>query len=120
MCRKTTVLLDKASNDNCHHRCEETQNPGQYTLRGGIIDIFAVNESSPFRIEFWGDEIDSLREFDIETQRSTEKTKSITIFPATEFVLEDTIENIIKRIYIILILIKSVTRKFRLREFFYI
>ena len=70
---------------------------GEYSVRGGIIDI-ATSYKKGVRIELWGDEIDSLREFDIETQRSTDKVKNVTIFPATEFVLEDTIENVIKRI----------------------
>ena len=80
-----------------YERRDLVETIGEYSVRGGIIDI-ATSYKKGVRIELWGDEIDSIREFDIETQRSTEKIKSITIFPATEFVLEDTIENIIKRI----------------------
>jgi len=80
-----------------YERRDLVETIGEYSVRGGIIDI-ATSYKTGVRIELWGDEIDSIREFDIETQRSTEKVKSVTIFPATEFVLEDTIENIIKRI----------------------
>jgi len=61
--------------------CEGT---GQFSLRGGIFDIFPITSKSPVRIEFWGDEIDSISYFDIETQRRTENTESIEITPACE------------------------------------
>ena len=65
-------------------RYELIDGGGQFSVRGGIVDI-SISEKTGIRIEFWGDEIDSIREFDIETQRSTEKIKDVTIFPATEF-----------------------------------
>ena len=49
------------------------ESPGQFGIRGGIIDIFPLTEELPVRIELWGDEVDSLRSFDTETQRSVEK-----------------------------------------------
>ena len=58
--------------------------PGLVSRRGGILDIFPVSEDAPLRIELWGDEIDSIRYFDPDTQRSTTLVESITIIPAQE------------------------------------
>ncbi len=80
-----------------YERTELVENIGQYSVRGGIIDI-AVSNKKGVRIELFGDEIDSIREFELETQRSVDVVKKITIYPATEFVLEDNLENIAKRI----------------------
>lgn len=60
---------------------------GQFSIRGGIIDIFDLTEENPYRIELWGEEVESIRSFDILSQRSIEKKDSITIFPATEMIL---------------------------------
>ena len=68
----------------------QVENPGQFSVRGGIIDIFDLTEENPYRIELWGDEVESIRSFDILSQRSIEKLESVTIYPATEFVLDDT------------------------------
>lgn len=69
---------------------------GQFSVRGGIVDI-AITDKKGVRIEFWGDDIDGIREFDISSQRSTNMLENITIYPAHEFILDDTIENIVKR-----------------------
>lgn len=61
--------------------------PGQFSIRGGIIDIFDLTEENPYRIELWGEEVDSIRSFDILSQRSVEKLESVCIYPATELVL---------------------------------
>ena len=58
--------------------------PGQFGIRGGIIDIFPLTEELPVRIELWGDEVDSIRSFDTETQRSVEKLDEVQVYPATE------------------------------------
>ena len=68
-----------------YEREVEITAPGQFAVRGGIIDIYPLTEELPVRIELWGDEIDSIRTFDVETQRSIENLQKITIFPATEF-----------------------------------
>lgn len=60
---------------------------GQFAVRGGIIDIFSFTDETPVRIELWDDEIDSIRFFDVESQRSVEKTQKYTAFPATECIL---------------------------------
>ena len=63
--------------------------PGQYAVRGGIIDIYPLTEDCPYRIELWGDEVDSIRSFDVESQRSIEEFDSFTIYPASELVLSE-------------------------------
>ena len=68
-----------------YERTEQTMLPGQYAVRGGIIDVYPVTEEVPIRIEFWGDEIDSIRTFDVESQRSIENLSQIKIYPASEF-----------------------------------
>lgn len=65
----------------------QVENPGEFSIRGGIVDILDLTEENPFRIELWGDDVDSIRSFDIESQRSIEKLESITIYPATEMLL---------------------------------
>ena len=68
-----------------YEREEETSGPGQFAVRGGILDIYPLTEELPIRIELWGDEIDSIRTFDVESQRSVENLKEITIYPASDF-----------------------------------
>lgn len=75
--------------------------PGQFAIRGGIIDIFSYTEEVPVRIELWDDEIDSIRSFDASSQRSIEKLKFFEAFPATECLIraseiEDGMERIKK------------------------
>ena len=65
-------------------RCELTEGAGQFSVRGGIIDIFPSNSSNPARIELWGDEIDSISYFDTLSQRRTETTETLLIAPACE------------------------------------
>ena len=73
--------------------------PGQFSIRGGIMDVFSLTEDNPWRIELWGDEVDSIRSFDAESQRSIENLEEITIYPATEVVLDkETIRQGIKAI----------------------
>ncbi len=62
----------------------QVEEPGQYATRGGIIDIYPLTGELPVRVEFWGEEIDSIRTFDPETQRSIENIEDITIFPVAE------------------------------------
>ncbi len=70
-----------------YRRVSVVENPGQVSLKGGILDIFTSNESFPVRIELFGDEVESLRLFDPVTQRSKEKIKEVAIIPAREFFL---------------------------------
>ncbi|MCI9074450.1 MAG: transcription-repair coupling factor [Dorea sp.] len=62
---------------------------GQFAIRGGILDIYPLTEEQPVRIELWGDEIDSIRSFDAESQRSVQKLEEISIFPADELLNAD-------------------------------
>ncbi len=71
-----------------YERSYQVENPGQFSIRGGIVDVFDLTEENPYRMELWGDEVDSIRSFDILSQRSIEKLESVSIYPATEFVLE--------------------------------
>lgn len=67
----------------------QVEGTGEFAVRGGILDIFPLTEENPFRMELWGDEIDSLRNFDAESQRMIENLDEITIYPACEFVLNE-------------------------------
>ncbi|MBE6811141.1 MAG: transcription-repair coupling factor [Ruminococcaceae bacterium] len=69
-------------------RSELCEGVGQFAARGGIVDVFATGSDAPVRIEFWGDEIDSMSYFDISTQRRTENIQSLKIFPANELVYD--------------------------------
>ncbi|MCR5283683.1 MAG: transcription-repair coupling factor [Lachnospiraceae bacterium] len=70
-----------------YERCYQAQEPGQFSIRGGILDVFDMTGENPVRIELWGDEVESIRYFDVFSQRSIETIKQITIFPATELIL---------------------------------
>ena len=67
----------------------QVEAPGQFSIRGGIIDIFDLTEENPYRIELWGENVESIRSFDILSQRSIEQLESVTIYPATELILSD-------------------------------
>ena len=62
-------------------RVDFVTEPGEFSVRGGIVDVFSFSHDKPYRIEFFGDEVESIRTFDVETQLSTEKVKKITIVP---------------------------------------
>jgi transcription-repair coupling factor (superfamily II helicase) len=65
-------------------RVDFVTEPGEFSVRGGIIDVFSFSNDNPYRIEFFGNEIDSIRSFDVETQLSIEKLKKISIIPNVE------------------------------------
>ena len=67
----------------------QVETMGQFALRGGILDIFPLTEENPIRIEMWGDEIDTIRSFDTETQKSIENVDEVSIYPACELVLTE-------------------------------
>ncbi len=72
-----------------YDREEQIEGPGQFAVRGGILDIYPLTEEVPIRIELWGDEIDSIRTFDVESQRSIENLEQIAIYPASDFPEEE-------------------------------
>lgn len=80
-------------------RTDQVETPGQFATRGGIIDIFPLTGDVPYRIELWDDVIDSIRSFDVLSQRTIENIDAVTIFPASEYIvtpseIEDGIEKI--------------------------
>lgn len=76
-----------------YERSDLIENKGQFSIRGGIVDV-GLSEKIGVRIEFWGDEVDSIRFFQISSQRSTEMLKEITIFPAHELIVQDLSEAV--------------------------
>lgn len=80
-----------------YERQDVVENKSEFSVRGGIIDV-AISEKQGIRIELWGDEIDSIRTFDINTQRSLEKQENIKIYPAHEFLLDKPLEEVAKDI----------------------
>jgi transcription-repair coupling factor (superfamily II helicase) len=97
-----TVSLDFI-NEMLHEynfkRADFVTEPGEFSVRGGIIDVFSFSNDEPFRIEFFGDEVDSIRTFDIETQLSSEKLKKIDVMPNVENkLLDESRESFLKYI----------------------
>ena len=78
-------------------RCDLIEGRGQFSIRGGIVDI-SITDKNGVRIEFWGDEIDSIRFFNIVSQRSIENIEKVTIYPAHEYILEKNIDKVISKI----------------------
>ena len=70
-------------------RVEQVDGTGQFAARGGILDFFMPSAPQPCRIEFWGDEIDTISSFDIETQRRTDRVDSFVITPSSEIIFHD-------------------------------
>lgn len=84
----STLDLEKLKKDLVslgYERVAQVEMSGQFSVRGGIVDIYPLTEENPWRIELWGDEVDSIRSFDVESQRSLENMEEITIYPAAEF-----------------------------------
>lgn len=80
-------------------RVDFVTEPGEFSVRGGIVDVFSFSHDEPYRIEFFGDEVDSIRTFDVETQLSTEQIKKISIIPNVENkFLEESRESFLKYI----------------------
>ena len=79
-----------------YERYDLIEGKGQFSIRGGIVDI-ATSRKTGVRIEFWGDEVDSIRDFVISTGKSTETLKEVKLYPAVEFLLNDSLENITER-----------------------
>ena len=80
--------LSATLSDLGYEREPEAEEPGRFAIRGGIIDIYPLTEENPFRIELWGDEIESIREYDALSQRSVEKLESVEIYPATDLIMD--------------------------------
>lgn len=72
-----------------YEKTYQVEVPGQFSIRGGIVDIFDLTEENPYRIELWGEDVDSIRSFDVLSQRSIETLSSVDIYPATEMILTE-------------------------------
>ena len=72
-----------------YERNYQAEAPGQFAVRGGILDVYVLTEDNPYRIELWGDEIDSIRSYDAESQRSIENLNQVFIYPAVEFQMDE-------------------------------
>ena len=82
-----------------YDKVDNVEEPGQFAVRGGIIDIYPLTEECPYRIDMWDDEVDTIKTFDAESQRSIETVDSIVIYPAGEIVLsQDRINRGIRKI----------------------
>lgn len=73
-----------------YEKVYQVDSPGQFSVRGGIVDIYDLTEDNPVRMELWGDTVDSIRSFDVLSQRSIEELQSFCIYPATEIILTGT------------------------------
>ena len=82
-----------------YEKVPQVESSGQFSIRGGIVDIYDLTEENPCRIELWGDQVESIRSFDVLSQRSLEKLESVTIYPASEFVMSrERLERGVQRI----------------------
>lgn len=88
----TDVLLTSG-----YSRSDMVEGVGQFSVRGGILDLFSPDDDSPIRIEFWGDTVETMSHFDIVSQRRTDKVDEFTIMPSTEIVFKNN-EELISRI----------------------
>lgn len=82
-----------------YHNVNQVLEHGEYALRGSIIDVYPMGSSLPFRIELLDDEIESLRTFDVESQRTVEKIKQINVLPAREFPLNEQSQLLFRRAF---------------------
>ncbi len=78
-------------------RCDLIEGRGQFSVRGGILDI-SMTDTTGVRVEFWGDEVDSIRNFNISSQRSINALEKVEITPAHEYILENSIEKVCEKI----------------------
>ncbi|MBQ5754427.1 MAG: DEAD/DEAH box helicase, partial [Oscillospiraceae bacterium] len=102
-CRNTLTLkpgleipqkeLVKRLSDAGYVRRDQVEGPGQFSVRGGIVDVYTPDQKAPSRMEFWGDEIDTLASFDLMTQRRTDNLEKLHISPAREVLFGDAAET---------------------------
>ena len=85
--------LSKKLTECGYERVESVEGKGEFSYRGGILDVFPPTSIYPYRIELFGDEVDSIRTFNTESQRSIEKIKSFDIFPAKEIIINSEVQE---------------------------
>lgn len=84
------IKLKKKLYDLGYNLCDQIDSKGQFSVRGDIIDIFSIGEDSPVRIELWGDDIDTMSYFDLDSQRRTQAAEKVCIMPTKEIIFEST------------------------------
>ena len=85
---------------NAYQRCETVREPGEFAVRGGIIDVFPPGFKDPVRIDFFDIEVDTIKIFDAETQRSKEKIKELTLIPVSEIMLNEDVIGLFRTRYL--------------------
>ena len=91
--------ISKILTEGGYERVEIVEGKGQFSLRGGLLDVFPPDSAYPYRIELFGDEIESIRTINVESQRSIDKVKTVKIFPAKEMIVnENVVEEALKSI----------------------
>jgi len=105
LCIKQEISIDKLSSKlimSGYSHEYTVEKMGDFSVRGGIVDVFPLGEKTPVRLDFFGDEIDTMKRFDIESQRSQESCEKIDVMPMTELFFDDkglkTIKNEVKTI----------------------
>ena len=83
--------ISRILSEGGYERVEIVEGKGEYSLRGGLLDVFPPDSSNPYRIELFGDEIESIRTFNIESQRSIDRVKTVKIFPAKEMIIDESL-----------------------------
>ena len=83
--------LSKMLSEGGYERVDMVEGKGEFSVRGGLLDVFPADSIYPYRIELFGDEIDSIRTFNTQSQRSIEKVENIEIFPAKEIIVDSDI-----------------------------
>lgn len=93
-------VLEAYLSDNGYSRASTVMEAGDFAIRGGLIDIFPPALQSPIRLDFFGDELESIRAFNVETQRTTEKLKQVQLAPVSEVLMSDLAVGTFRKNYI--------------------
>ena len=87
--KRDITMMKKDLTTHGYLLVEQVLSPGEFAVRGSIVDIYPMGSKTPYRIDFFDDEVDSLRIFDVDSQRSLEKINSVSMLPAHEFPLDE-------------------------------
>jgi len=72
-----------------YEKTQRVMTPGEFSIRGDIVDLYPLDAANPVRLEFFGDEVDTIRTFDVDSQRSLDSLETLEIYPASDFILSD-------------------------------
>ena len=92
--------LEAYLSENGYSRASTVVEPGDYAIRGGLIDVFSPALDNPIRLDFFGDELESLREFDVETQRTVKQVSNVIFAPVSEILFRDETLSAFRRNYV--------------------